>query len=648
MAVTLSKKYTSIKVFLLLSTLEGFAAFILLFQLRSMDRNVWLFGYSAPRIALAALSLLFILIFSVATLKAFLDSHWLAKISAFLDAKLSTEDCLRALTITLVYAITTGIGLIIIFSSPLAIRFGALQFIFDRSLSLVIWLLLITLQGLIILFINYSQEYDNLNWQAAPILKTLFILIILSITIFHWIILIFRLDILISIPGWFWQFHQKDYSLNDALFLVILFLPLLIVAFIIKNPSHGRRNLALIIFLGLFLQYSFGFVEGEGFESIRLKYAASGHNVYALHASDKPGFIASIQNYEHGYGKHRYLATKPPGVLSVYIITQKISNLINPVKTFDERFLRLTSFITYVYPLLSFLVLIVLYQLNKSLMNKEDAVLPCLLYVFCPSVILMPLFIDQAIYPLVFMLGVLLIMYTLKKQSFALAVISGVVIYIAMFLTFSLLTMLPFAVIWTGVDYFINHKRRSVINALKILLGLVLGVLIIHFMFRLLLNYDMFIRYENMMIVHRYDDFIARYSTIDQSLVDTTYRPGLGEILYGAFLNNISFSAWMGFPMYLLFFLSAARSVIPWIKDQATMLDGLLASFTITFVALNLFGDTAGEVARLWIFMIPLMSIYAGLKIVHLFKRKDHGAYLIISLQLITMILTYKFQDFYS
>ena len=65
-----------------------------------------------------------------------------------------------------------------------------------------------------------------------------------------------------------------------------------------------------------------------------------------------------------------------------------------------------TLFMLWVFPLLSFSTLALLYWLNRSLLDEEDGLLPGLLYLSCANVILIPLFLDQAIYPPVFLLGV--------------------------------------------------------------------------------------------------------------------------------------------------------------------------------------------------------------------------------------------------
>jgi len=293
------------------------------------------------------------------------------------------------------------------------------------------------------------------------------------------------------------------------------------------------------------------------------------------------------------------------------------------------------------------LTILVLYMLLRPMIGAEQAILPCILYVVSPNVVLMPLYLDQALYPLVFTSGALLFMRMFKKQSFVLAIAAGAGCYLAMFLSFSLITILPFALVLVGLDLLADMNQHSFMRAVKLCAGLLLGVALAYIVFALLLNYDFFTRYENMMIVHRYDDFVARFGIpADESMIESGYKPAIGQVLYAIFLNNITFAAWAGFPVYLLFLIGFIRSAFPYLKRSVRDLDVLLGGFTVTFVALNLFGDTTGEVARLWIFMLPIILVYTAREMTILFNQRRWGYYLIAACQLVTVILTYKFQDF--
>jgi hypothetical protein len=54
-----------------------------------------------------------------------------------------------------------------------------------------------------------------------------------------------------------------------------------------------------------------------------------------------------------------------------------------------------------------------------------------------------------------------------------------------------------------------------------------------------------------------------------------------------------------------------------------------------------------GEVSRLWAFNAPMMALLAGTEILRLFPRKNWSINLILTLQLITLWMTFHYQDYF-
>lgn len=640
------EKTAAVQIFLRAALAEGFLAWLFLFINPSEENSAVLWGYSLPRLLLGGLALLLLLALAVLAWKGRHPQRLQSSLQN-LENRLSRPDFFTALVISLGYAILIILASFLLFASPLARNLGVLPALYRHALPLIIWLLLVLAQVAVLLRLAWPQQFRSLGWRSPTAAKTLFLLVVVTLTLAHWTILALRLDLLVSIPGWFWQFHEKGVSLRHAWLAAIFALPLLLAVFILKNPSAVKRNLFLLILTGVFLQYGFGLVQGE---SIRLKYANSSHSVYAQHASDRPDLLEMIRNYENGYGQQIFLDTKPPGVLTVYILAQKLSNLIAPEATFDGRFLRLTTFLTYVFPPLSFVVLILIYRLSRTLAaSEEQAYLPALLYIVCPNVILMPLFLDQALYPLMFMLGVAAAVLLTRKPSFVLAAIIGVSIYIAMFISFSMLTLLPFAVILIGMDWLLNRKSKSLKQTLLVLAGLALGMLAGYLAFKALLNYDFFVRYHNMTLIRREINYYIRYNIpVEQSVIEAGYRPSLNKFLSALALNHIEYAAWVGAPVFLLFAARALKTVWNFLRRRIAWREIFLGAFILFYVLLNLFGELDAEVGRLWLFLVPMVSIFAGLEMGEFFNNKKSGVYLVMALQLITLILTYQFQDFYT
>ena len=149
---------------------------------------------------------------------------------------------------------------------------------------------------------------------------------------------------------------------------------------------------------------------------------------------------------------------------------------------------RLLRFITWVYPFMAMLPVLLLYWLGRLLDIKEEhALLAPIFYLCMPNVILMQLFLDQALYPLLFLGGVLLGVQLCRKPSIWLALGLGATLFLAFFFSFSLLVLLPF-IFFLFVFFLLAHwSKPRLLETLKIgllvLAGMVLAFLVFRIMF---------------------------------------------------------------------------------------------------------------------------------------------------------------------
>lgn len=110
-------------------------------------------------------------------------------------------------------------------------------------------------------------------------------------------------------------------------------------------------------------------------------------------------------------------------------------------------------------------------------------------------------------------------------------------------------------------------------------------------------------------------------------------------------LNNLEFAVWCGFPLLILFFSKSIRALYSIIKNKYTKLDIFSLAFLLTYILLNIIGQTRSEVGRLWIFLLPVIVLFSSEELYTLIRNKKLGITLFIILQLITIFLTYQFQD---
>jgi hypothetical protein len=480
--------------------------------------------------------------------------------------------------------------------------------------------------------ILYPQQYLQ-KVRDGSIYRVVLGIGVIAAAVFQWIVLYFHLNTFLVIRGWKWYFHDKPWPIGIWPFVLVFVLAIAIVIFILKNPQRYKISLILLILLGYAIQVSFGFLEGAGFESIRVKYAGSVFDEYSWVAARDTDLGHSLLNFEQLYGYGGYLGTKPPGVYLVYELTQKAANLFYSNVTVVSSFIGSTTFSAYVFPLISFLVLIPLYLLSRFERSQPDSVLPGILYVAIPSVVLIPLFLDQVLDPLIFVAFLLLSGFLVKKQSIVLAFLAGFLINGIFYFSFSLLPAAPLVFAWVALDFLIERQKWKFSQLLKIILALLAGILLGFLVFRFGLNYDPILRYSKAMAEHR-------------QIKD--FQAGLQQIYYASVLNNAEFATWTGLPIILLFLSGLINSIRNVITKKSSELDSLLLSFVITYIALNIFGQTIGEVQRLWIFLMPVVCLYAVREARRLFNRRDIGLPLLLALQLITVLLTFTFQDFYG
>jgi hypothetical protein len=638
-----------IRVSLLLVSLEGLIAFLVLVFQPSMQRNAVLGGYSIARLFIIAAVLCMVLIFGAITLYAWKKPDRIEAMHVSFYGFLAKKDRLAWLVVLLGGMLAGLLFLVGVFILPDGKNWletclaqltpqperwmSLLSAVWSRGGVVLGWSALFCMHGLIYLRWHLLPIWQKLGrlgaWQRVAGLLTL-----VGLSVYHWVVLIFQLKIFLLIPGWKWYFYDKGFSLFQPLFFVLLILAGVVCWAVFHIPCRKTWKLVFVILLGYAIQVGFGFLEGGGYESLRIKYADSVFNGYALEAARQPDLADVVLHYEKNYGDDWYLGTKPPGVLLTYWGFEKISNALMPLPTAEQRFVWLTQLAAYVFPLIAMAVVVVLFIFEKELTGSEQPWAPGLLFVTLPSVILIPLYLDQVLYPLIFMSILLLLLNTMRQQSWQMAVYCGISIYFAVYFSFSLLPLIPLSGLWVVLDAIIHRDQTDLKRTAKLLAGMALGFVVTYAIFRLKLNYDLLERYVNAMAAHRRAK---------------EFTPGIEQVLKAVWLNNAEFASFVGFPVIFLFLAKVFISLKRWIKWQPKASDGLMLALLMTYAALNLLGQTSGEVQRLWLFLTPLVVMFACQATARIFQQQKREIVgLVMELQLITALLLMRFQDFYG
>lgn len=406
-------------------------------------------------------------------------------------------------------------------------------------------------------------------------------------------------------PWWFWRLQTKNVLL-PGLGVVSGVGALLVLAnarWCSGSTRHLAWNTAMAFLAGYVLQQGFALAEGRGAAAMRSRIQFSGHKEFAFTATGNQRAEEVLRNYEDLVRDRSqiFARSKPPGQLLYYMAMSRVAQAVmphlwNPPKPAELRpaTWHLMNFAVLFFPLFACLVLVPLAFLGRWLLPPSQAHWPLLLYVVTAPAVLVTLHLDQVLYPfLVASLWALAVGAARARGAIAWWVWSaaGATAWLALFVSFSLLPAIPLAAFLALAA----SKQQG--GARRAFAGLVLAAgtfLVFAVLFRMAANYDLRIAYERVLLNHRAG---KRW--------DDAHRLSAG-------LCTLSeFGYWIGAPFVALFVwesLATLRST--WRRRDAS---GAGAWMTLAVLLVTAFlGTTYAEVARLWIFFVPVVALFAA------------------------------------
>jgi hypothetical protein len=624
----------AIKILPFLLFLEGLSALLLLFRIPSEQESVTLLGFSLSRLLFGVGFGIVLILLLVLFLAMNLNAVWIQGIINRGEKYLSTREGLLFTILVLSSFILAGVAIIILFNSPVGRIFGPLSFVYERSSSILYWVTIACIQCLLVLFMKTHNIWHQVGFfDPSFIARYLVIFIIIVLVLLHWTIILLQLPIFSDIIKYWWmRYEPKEFICRD-LWIICAFLAAIVIArCIMRFPKRWLIHLLSIIALGYLLQVGFGYIDGGGYEVLRQKLVGSNHNRYAINAVPDLSYIRAIRLYEERYADDRILSTKPPGSLIFYISMEKLANIGSDANDPQQRYLNLVDFVSYTFPLVATLCVPVIFLLGKRIISVKWSLFSSLIYVLTPSFLLIQLQLDQFLYPLIFTLGIYVFQIVISSRKMIFAFGMGVLLYLILFLSFSLIPIVAFLIAYLCIKLLFGELKNRRIDALRQLLFITLGFFLSHVLFRIYLDYDFLTRYVKAIEYHR---------------MMKLFEPGLPQILSAMVQNNLEFAMWTGIPMIFLSLSRFLRSVIHLLKNNLSDVDFMVIAFVLMLIGLNLFGQTRGEVGHIWMFMLPMLSIFSIDEVKHLGKEKNWAVQFFIIAQLFTSYLIFKFQDFF-
>jgi len=511
--------------------------------------------------------------------------------------------------------------------------------------------LIVLLEGLIFFLIRYRFILrQKETWQNFPV-APLGLFFIILLTLFQWFVLILKLRVFSRHPAWYWAITNGHLSYRDGLFAVLI-LGLLMLGMWLFQKKRIWLGLGCLLVMGFSAQFMPIFLGTDGLPALQDRYFSTYHSIYPTLASEsKNTILDTIQNYENKYGQGKFTETKPPGLLVTYQTLDRLINgsAIQSEKSAEERLQNTKQETTFLFPCLALGAIVLMFFFSrKYLITNNPDFLPNSLFLvlLAPNFILFNLFADQAFYPGMFLLGFWLIIAFLRKQSLLLSFFLGVILYLFTFFAFTMLPLYPIAAIFLFLLFWQSPKTYPFFAQVKLGISFLCGFGATYLVARFTLNYDMATRFLHMITINHNADFYKRVGLQPPGTAESL-GVRLQQIAGAAGINQVEFATAIGMGVYLVFIIGVVRLIIKVSKRKAESTDIILACLVLSFLLMNLMGTAQGEVARLWLFWLPMVAWIVvhelqSWRIPHKWVYFGLGA-----AQLVTTLLTFHFQDFH-
>jgi hypothetical protein len=307
------------------------------------------------------------------------------------------------------------------------------------------------------------------------------------------------------------------------------------------------------------------------------------------------------------------------------------------------------ALVTLLFPILATAALAAIYAFCKWALGHPEygqlAGYSAILFILAPNILMLSLSLDQAFYPALFLGLACGIVCSIKKRSFLACFLMGLALYVAIFLSFSMLPLAGLPVIFLACVLWQERAPATFWATIKnTLLPLGLGILSSAFAFKLLFNYDVVTRYQRMMATRIEGDFYTRLGV--QSMGEATWGQKILQTWEAAKLNNVELAVAIGIPVFSLFVMVGVFCVIRVLRRKSDTGAQINASLFLTYVGLTAIRVVLGEAARLWMFWVPVMAILAVQALLPITRRSRWLMITLVTVQVITVFLTYQYQDY--
>lgn len=258
----------------------------------------------------------------------------------------------------------------------------------------------------------------------------------------------------------------------------------------------------------------------------------------------------------------------------------------------NDAYFAASTFLGLLLPLLSIVSLLPLYIIGKNLFNRRVGYLAALLSICIPAYILISPQIDQ-LYVLLAVTITALYVVGYRKNNVYMIILGGLVLTLSLFFTIAIILLLPILWVITVVieaqslknNGYLDLLRLSLRNKYFIIFGLTTSF---GFLTCILIEHDLLYTFFR----------ILKHNSEFNKTAFAEGRP----YLYWLVGNLYEYAMFLGIPLSVLFVAEVCSKPENKII-KASKLYSLLILFVI--IMLDISGINRGEVARLWMFLMP-------------------------------------------
>lgn len=442
-----------------------------------------------------------------------------------------------------------------------------------------------------------------------------------------------------------WEWSYVPLTTYGRLWLpIIIFIGFLLISMYflrINSVLHNKKKnemfvLSILVFMAFLIEMGVFYLSRGGFLKLASKIrcpAATSYYTVAHGVTDIITFLGNYVSLMPTFPLHA--TTNPPGPIIFCWLIDKIPHFSGEtVATVIGLLLPLTGCFT-IFPL---------YYLGKEVYGRKVGLYASIMYAVIPSMVLFTPEFDQ-MYTL-FAVSVLYFFYIgLQRQRMAYAFVSGLVCSVGLFMSFCHLVLL-FMIGLLAFLLYINNKKimiethppfklaikfvkrsekdLSFMFVIKSLFSFIAGLSTLFYGVLLLFNLNILEVYQQAMVFHKI--FVS----------GMTYSKWV-------FYNLYDFFIFVGIPLSILFcgkLITELRNVLK--SKSIKSLDFQFITFLLTLTVLDVLGTNRGEVARIWMFLMPFVALSGASVLSEIHGNLRYGFLLAMSILQFIQVVVFK------